>query len=42
MDSAAFADKDFKMLTQEFREQDEEGQPGEEAKPDSSEEKKSE
>jgi hypothetical protein len=33
VDSAAFADKDFKMLTQEFREQDEESPAAEEAKP---------
>jgi small subunit ribosomal protein S1 len=32
VDSAAFADKDFKMLTQDFHEQDEETQPGEETK----------
>jgi hypothetical protein len=29
VDSAAFADKDFKMLTQEFHEQDEENKPEE-------------
>ena len=34
VDSAAFADKDFKMLAQEFREQDEEAKPGEENKPE--------
>ena len=33
VDSAAFADKDFKMLTQEFNEQDEESPAEEEAKP---------
>jgi small subunit ribosomal protein S1 len=45
VDSAAFADKDFKMLTQEFREQDEESPVGEESQPDEepkSEETKSE
>jgi small subunit ribosomal protein S1 len=41
VDSAAFADKDFKMLTQEFNEQDEES-PAEEAKPDTDSEPKSE
>ncbi|MDP2778759.1 MAG: S1 RNA-binding domain-containing protein, partial [Anaerolineales bacterium] len=34
VDSAAFADKDFKMLTQEFNEQDEEIQPDEDIQPD--------
>ncbi|MBI5964891.1 MAG: S1 RNA-binding domain-containing protein [Chloroflexi bacterium] len=42
VDSAAFADKDFKMLTQEFRDQDEEAPSGEEAKPDADGETKSE
>ena len=40
VDSAAFADKDFKMLTQEFQEQDEESPSEEEIKPE--EETKSE
>ncbi len=37
VDSAAFADKDFKMLTQEFREPEEESQPNEETKSEKSE-----
>jgi small subunit ribosomal protein S1 len=42
VDSAAFADKDFKMLTQEFRDQDEEIPSEEEVKPDTDVETKSE
>jgi small subunit ribosomal protein S1 len=38
VDSAAFADKDFKMLTQEFEEQDEEVQPEVDQEVDQSEE----
>jgi small subunit ribosomal protein S1 len=42
VDSAAFADKDFKMLTQEFHEQDEESPAEEKDKPDAAGEPKSE